>query len=212
MEEIGSRSIEHFKVLAALPLESPQARFGGSLLILQHGRQRSDACIFKKTAPPSKCGPFFSLLGSDCLSLADKIFCSFRTLILGAEQHAVIQHDFRAVMLHAVLFPRAGLEVAFDEDRLSFLHVLAAELAELSPRREVMELSLSLPFTFRVFPDAVGGEAEVADDLACRQGLDLRRVRDVPEEGDCIHRFHREMGEEIKDPSYGWDEFSICLI
>jgi hypothetical protein len=96
------------------------------------------------------------------------------------------------VELHALgVFPAAGLEAAFHKEGLSLLDVLAAELAQSAPSDQVMEFRKRLGFALRILPEAIGCETEDTNGLTARDGFDLGIVRDVPDEGDFVHRLHK---------------------
>ena len=96
-----------------------------------------------------------------------------------------------------IILPGASFEVPFDIERLTLRDVFVRKLTELAPDHEVVELSLRLAIAFGILPEAIRREAEGTDGLTSVDGLELRVVRDVPEERDSIHRFHRKWGKEV---------------
>lgn len=135
--------------------------------------------------------PAFALCRSSHLG------CHLLVLAAAAQQYDVIHDDLRPVVLDAYrILPATGFQMPADVERLALLHVLGAELAELSPGDEIVELRLALLLALGVFPLAVGRKTEFTDCLPLAGVFELGRVRDIPEKSNGIHRFHREMGKK----------------
>src|SRR5206468_398873 len=85
-----------------------------------------------------------------------------------------------------LVVPAVGADRAFDVDQLSLLQVLAADLTELSPGRDVVPLRPFLFLTVLVGEALIGGDGELRHARAARGGADLRIFAEAADEDDFV--------------------------
>src|ERR1700722_12917068 len=116
--------------------------------------------------------------------------CTFASRF-SAKEGKLVDEDLGLVLLLAagLVVPRAGLDLAFDQDLRSLFDVVADDLGGALEADDIVPLGLVCPVALGIFLPIGGGQGEAGDGHAAGGGTDLGVFADVAEEENFVDAF-----------------------
>src|SRR6185437_2340164 len=141
-----------------------------------------------------------ALIVAGCVRFGVSAAARFAAAALAAEKGQFVDQNLRLVALLAGFFvvPRAGLDLAFDEELRAFFDVVADDLGRTLKADQIVPLGLVGPVALSVFLTVGSGEGKAGDGHAAGGGTDLGVFAHIAQKEYLVDTFSHNLYSGFK--------------